>query len=384
MATIVQGTRGTASILQDRQRIDISDTIHLLDPSAYPLISFLNSLDKVKPAHNPTVRWMEDELEPRTDLLNGAVAALAAALTVDNGNQWRIHDIGHCPRTGENFRVTNVAGNVLTVVRSFGVVAAAAMVDDEPLWNLGPAQREGDTSRALISTLEVEQTNRTQIIRTPFGTTNTQSATDLYDGNDFDYQAKKSAIEHLVSVERFLLFGQQNTATVAGQPLRTMSGVMDFVRTNRIFIPGVLTETQFDAACEVAFRYSGAEQMLAICSGRVIQAVNNFAKQKLQTVQSDESYGVNLTRYISPFGNLLLAYHRQFVGTIYSGMCMILDMDRIVLRPLRGGGSAGALAVRVTNIQANDEDSRRDEYLSELSLEFQNEKAHAILMGITG
>jgi hypothetical protein len=81
---------------------------------------------------------------------------------------------------------------------------------------------------------------------------------------------------------------------------------------------------------------------------------------------------------------VLLAYHRQFTGDIYSGHGYLLDLDKIVMRPLRGGRSAGSLAVRITNIQANDEDSRRDEYLSELSLEFQNEKAHAMLTGVEG
>lgn len=384
MPSTVQGTRGTASILQNRQVIDISHTIHLLEPSSYPLVTLLNSLDKIKPAHNPTVRWMEDELEPLTDLLNGAVAANIAALTVDNGGWWRVNDIGHCPRTGENFRVTAVAANVLTVVRSFGATAAAAMVDDEPLWNLGPAQREGDTSRALLSTLEVEQSNRTQIVRTPFGTTNTQSATDLYDGNDLDYQAQKSAIEHAVRLERFLIFGQNAQATVAGQPLRTMSGILEYIQTNRRDVNGVLTEAEFDAFCEVGFRYGGTNQKLLIASGRVIQAINNFSKEKMETVPRDESYGLNLQRYISPFGDVLLSYHRQLVGTIYSGMGIMLDMDRVVLRPLRGGRSSGNLAVRVTNIQANDEDARRDEFLTECSLEFQNEKAHALLTGVEG
>ena len=384
MPTTVQGTRGTASILGNRQVIDISHKIHLLEPSSYPLVTLLNSVNGVKPAHNPTVRWMEDELEPRTDLLNGAVTAAGAALTVDNGGWWRVNDIGHCPRTGENFRVTAVATNVLTVTRSWGAQAAAAMVDDEPIWNLGPAQREGDTSRALLSTLEVEQSNRTHIVRTPFGTTNTQSATDLYDGNDLDYQARKSAIEHAVSIERHLIFGQSATATVAGQPLRTMSGILEFLRTNRRDVNGVLTEMEFDAFCEPAFRYNGTDQMLLIASGRVIQAINNFAKEKMQTVPMEEAYGLNLKRYVSPFGNVMLAYHRQLVGSIYSGYGIMLDMDRIWLRPLRGGKSSGNLAVRITNIQAPDEDSRRDEYLSELSLEFQNEKAHALLTGVQG
>ncbi len=384
MPSTVSGIRGTTDILANRQRIDISDTIHLLEPSSYPLIAFLNSLDKVKPAHNPTVRWMEDELEPLTDLVNGAIASNITALVVDNAGFWRVGDIGHCPRTSENFRVTAVSDPTLTVARGFGPQPAAALVDDEAIWNLGPAQREGDTSRALLSTLEVEQSNRTQIVRTPFGTTNTQSATDLYDGNDFDYQAKKSAIEHAIRVERFLIFGQTQQSTVSSQPLRTLSGILEYIQTNRLDVNGVLTESEFDAFCEGGFRYGGADQKLFVTSGRVIRAINNFAKEKLEVMQSDETYGVSLSKYRSPFGDVLLAYHRQFVGNIYSGYGLLLDMDKIVLRPLRGGRSAGSLAVRVTNIQANDEDSRKDEYISELSLEFQNEKAHALLSGVQG
>jgi hypothetical protein len=281
-------------------------------------------------------------------------------------------------------RVTAIAGNVLSVARSIGAQAAAALVDDDAVWNLGPAQREGDTSRALLSTLEVEQSNRTQIVRTPFGTTNTQSATDLYDGNDFDYQARKAAITHMVKLERLALFGQQSQATVAGQPLRTLDGALEVIQTNRIDINGVLTESELDAACEVAFRYGGTDEMLMIAPGRVIQAVNNFHKEKMYTYGGEDTYGVALSEYISPFGRLRIAYHRQFVGDIYSGYAMILNMDKIVLRPLRGGRSAGNLAVRVTNIQANDEDARRDEYLTEFTLEFQNEKAHALLTGIQG
>ena len=111
MPSTVSGIRGTADILANRQRIDISDTIHLLEPSSYPLITFLNSLQKVQPAHNPVVRWMEDELEPLTDLVNGTFSSAADPITVDNGSFWRVGDILHVPRTSENMRVTGIATN---------------------------------------------------------------------------------------------------------------------------------------------------------------------------------------------------------------------------------------------------------------------------------
>jgi hypothetical protein len=163
-----------------------------------------------------------------------------------------------------------------------------------------------------------------------------------------------------------------------------MTGIYQFIQTNRVDVGGVLTESEFDAFCEVAFRYGGTDQKLLIASGRVIQAINNFSKEKMDTYSGESSYGLNLHEYVSPFGRVMIAYHRQFVGDIYSGHGLLVDPDKIVLRPLRGGRSAGNLAIRVTNIQANDEDTRKDEYLTECSLEFQNEKSHALLTGVTG
>jgi hypothetical protein len=52
-------------------------------------------------------------------------------------------------------------------------------------------------------------------------------------------------------------------------------------------------------------------------------------------------------------------------------------MDDITMRPLRD-------TVLKPDRQANDEDSIKQEYLTEWSFEMGNEKKHAIISGITG
>ena len=385
MPSMVSGIRGLNQILSGRIVPDMADVINLLEPSRYPLVTVLNSLKKVKQARNSQIRWMEDELDPRTDLINnaGGYTAAAVSIVVDNGAFFRVNDLIHVPRTSENLRVSGVATNTLTVVRSVGDQSAAAVNDDEPLLILGGAQREGDTSRALISTLEVEHNNFTQIVRTPFGTTNTQAASELYDGNDLDYQAAKKLIEHAIDIERILLFGQRSSATVNNQFLRTCGGLLERIQTNRIDIAGILTESQLDAVCRSAFRYGG-NMKLGIFSPRVVQAINNFAKEKLVTVPEDESYGLALRKYVSPFGDLYLTNHWLLQGNIYSGHGIIVDMDNLILRPLRGMDGTSRFAKRVKNIQAPDEDARRDEYLSEFSFMVQQEKTHSLLTNVQG
>jgi hypothetical protein len=53
-----------------------------------------------------------------------------------------------------------------------------------------------------------------------------------------------------------------------------------------------------------------------------------------------------------------------------------IDMSYVSLRPLRD-------TVLLTNRQANDADTIDEEYLSEFSLEFQQESAHLVVKGAT-
>ena len=59
------------------------------------------------------------------------------------------------------------------------------------------------------------------------------------------------------------------------------------------------------------------------------------------------------------------------------GIGVVVDMDDVTMRPLRD-------TVLKPDRQANDEDSVKQEYLTEWSFEIGQEKKHAIIRGITG
>jgi hypothetical protein len=70
-------------------------------------------------------------------------------------------------------------------------------------------------------------------------------------------------------------------------------------------------------------------------------------------------------------------YDFQSAGNQYGGIGVVVDMDDVTMRPLRD-------TVLKPDRQANDEDSIKQEYLTEWSLEIGLEKKHAIISGITG
>jgi len=391
MASVSQGVRGIAAILEGRQVPDMAETIALLEPSAYPFTQFLNALDKVVPARNPVVRWMEDELDPRVDVLTASALSSAASFSVAHPEYFTVDDVVNIPSSNENAAVSsiNVGAGTIAVDRSVGFEPAAAYAAGEVLRIIGAARAEGDVSRGINSTLEVEQVNYTQIQRTSFGTTNTQSATELYDGNDLEYQAAKKMIVHLKDMEHTLLFGQRaiTTATLASdsstQYKRYAGGFLEFVQTNRMDVNGILTEADFDAFCRMFFRYGQARKLL-LCSPVVIQAINNFAKEKLVSIPSDERYGLALREYRSPFGDVVLINHWLLSGDVYGGYAIGIDTDNILMRTLRGRDGGNRYMRRIRNIQANDADLRKDELLSEYTLQVVQEKTHALLTNVQG
>lgn len=391
MPTAQQGFRGIRAILEGRQVPDMAQTIALLEPQSYPVTQFTNALENVVSARNPVVRWMEDELDPRVDTTTATATAAATTVSVSHPEYFTVDDVIHFPRTNENASVTGVdtAAGTIDLDRQVGSEPPAALNNNEVIRIIGSARAEGDVSRGINSTLEVEQLQYLQIQRTSLGATNTQQATELYDGNDLEYQAAKKLIVHLKDMEQTLLFGQRaiTTATLAvdgsTQYKRFTGGILEFIQTNRMDIGGILTESELDAVCRMNFRY-GQSRKVAFCSPLVMQAINNFAKDKLVTIPSDERYGLALREYRSPFGDLVLVNHWLLSGDVYGGYMIILDFDNIVLRVLRGRDGANRFARRIRNIQANDQDARKDELLSEYGLQVIQEKTHGLVTGILG
>jgi hypothetical protein len=132
------------------------------------------------------------------------------------------------------------------------------------------------------------------------------------------------------------------------------------------------------------FRYSqGNRRKVLLASGLALQAINQFAQNKLQIRQGEDTYGLSVMTYVTPFGKLDLIVHWLLEGTVYGGYAIGLDLDQIAWRPLVSSEDSGETHIR-KNIQLNDADTRKDEYLTEAGEKFGQEKMHFVLTGITG
>jgi hypothetical protein len=235
-----------------------------------------------------------------------------------------------------------------------------------------------------ISVNPVPVQNYTQILRRSWELTGTAYASENEtDPHDWDYQAAKVGIEHKRDIERTLLFGVPSKVTASnGQPMRTTGGLFYFVKTNQMDAGGGFSETEFNTWSRTLFKY-GAKRKVLMGSPLAVSVLNTFPMSKVRISQSEKKYGINVTTFTSPFGELGLVTNWELEGAKYGGVMVAYDQANLKYRMLQNSKANRDSHVN-TNIQPPDADTRRDEWLTECGLEVDLEKTGGVVTGITG
>ena len=385
MPTILTGVVDDADILSNQRVVDMSPTIAQLEPDEAPLTTMLQKVGK-RAAFSQKVEWLSDELVPRLTTLSASAASdlTAIAVATGTGTYFRPGDVVRIATTGENCSVSAVSANTVYVTRALGGVTALSAASGVDLIKVGNAAAEGATLGTLIQTKKVANYNYAQIQRDPWGFTNTLVASKLYGGPEPANEAKKKLIEHKRQLENSLFWGKRDLTTPAsGTPTGYVGGLFDYISSNITSVGGNLTESVMETFLRTAFRY-GSQNKVMFVSPLVASAMSSFAQGKLALASVDTNkYGVSLGQYQSASGAVIQIMIKrdwldfQASGNQYGGIGVVVDMDDVKMRPLRD-------TVLKPDRQANDEDSVKQEYLTEWSFEIGQEKKHAIIRGITG
>ena len=378
----VQTTIGSTAAVQSAQRvIEMDDVIALLEPSDAPLTVFTKRSGQSDVTTNPVFNWLEDVLLPRVSAFDGAGYASGATtlnVTPGDGTKFNLYDLMTNPATGEIILVTAINTDALTVVRSFGVTAAAAIAPNQDLMIIGNTQVEGATSRNALATQTTPKTNYAQIFRTPLGFSRTLNDSKLYGPKYEAYQTKKVGVEHRVELERSFLWGEpyQNTTAAGGQ--WASGGLNYWIQSNRIDGGGSMSYASFEKVAETVFRYGNQKMRLAIASPAYISKVDLMAEARLFFQTTTEVYGVRINRIQTSHGDIMLVKHPLMQDVPeYNERAFILDMDKLKQRPFVNADTKLRM-----NIQAPDVDGKKHEYLTQMGLQVENQLCHALHFNI--
>lgn len=382
-AALANTARGVNNILSNRIAIDMANDIALLKPRVNPLTVITKKLN-TKSCNSYKFEWMEDDIMARwTSCPAGAASGAATvALNAGDGALVAVGDILKNPATGELVRVTAIAVDSLTVTRGYGETATAAIAAGQKLLVVANAIMQGDVAPAEKYLQPTAVYNYTQIFKTPFSVTNTLDATKLYGGAELARLRSRKGVEHAMSLEYAMLFGERKFDTSGAQPLSTTAGVIKFLTgtpnaksvSRATANTAALQQAALDSWCETLFTY-GSPTKTWFCAPSIITWVNQIAQSKVQVINADndKTFGLDIIKYQSPHGTLNIVMHPLLING-YTDFAFALDLDSVSYRPLKGRDTK-----LLPNVQNNDEDGVRDMYLTEAGLELKLPASHGIL-----
>ena len=385
MPTVLSGLVDDQDIEQTQRKPDISSTIAMLDPEVSQFTTMLMKVAS-KPAFNQKVQWFEDQLLPRLSAVSGSQTSGDTSLevTASTGQYFRAGDLIRNARTGEAVLVSSVTSDTLTVARGQGRVTAASMNDGDQLLIVANAAAQGATLGTRKQTKKVNNYNYTQIVRNPFGFTNTLIASQLFAGNEPANEAQKKAIEHKRSIEYILFWGARGDAESDTATAGQAGGLFEYVQTNVKDVAGTLSKTLLDTYLRDLLQH-GTQNKVLFASPVTAQALSGFLRDAWSPTTTDTRlWGAKVNAFISgAYGSQIPVIVKRdwndfsTSSSQYGGWSFLVDMDNVALRPLRN-------TQFLQNRQANDADEKTHEYLWEGSFEVKQELTHGLIVGVTG
>jgi hypothetical protein len=268
---------------------------------------------------------------------------------------------------------------------------------------IGNINAEGATMPTGITTDPVKLYNYTQIFRSPVSITRTARKTRLRTGDAYK-EMKREALEmHSVEMEKAFLFGVRSENTGDnGYPERTMDGILTILRRessstvddyslNSAYSGKDWTESGggedwLNAYLEVMFRYGKGEK-LALCGSGALLGINKLASSGsyFNLGAADKTYGINVTRWQTPFGVVNFLTHPLFsIETTLRNSMLILEPQNLIYKYIDDTDFYGEGEAKKSGpgVNASRKDATDEEWLTEASLELHHPTTMGFLNGV--
>jgi hypothetical protein len=392
MGAGVQGLRGSGSFGTDVRPTNYREYYTFLEPNGNAPLNALLAMGSSESTNDSKFNNFQDELPDRVITVNGAIASTSTGtITVDSSDQIGFFIAGALvtnATTGEVMHVTaDASGTTLTVSRNIGGTSHQ-IADGASLFVSGFAAAEGSGAPSAVSFDPQVDFNYTQIFKMPFAVTGTMQNTYTRTGDkEAEYQDKALKL-HMQDIERAHFFGYRHELNgSSNSPTRFTGGLMNLITTNVFDVStaisgvngtnGKVTEDEFDALLINTIFGWGGKEKIAFVGPTVATHLQAIAKDRWAPTQVEGSYGVNLTRYNTFSGDLLIHLHPQFrqIPGMATAM-VILDFQFLKYRYLENRDTH-----LQENIQDNDADAVEHQWFTDCGLELQQDKPHAVIKG---
>lgn len=384
------GLRGTGDWGTDERPTNFRETILWRRPNGQAPLTALLSKTKSEKVDDPQFSWWEEELNAIRIQVNAAFSTTANNLTTDTAAPTALDLVAGDVLMVEK-AITTAYDHEIIVVSSVssatGFVAkraqagstAAPIADDTYLTKIGNVFEEGSSSPNASSRNPTKLYNYLQIFKTAYRITNTAKGTKARTGDPLKNDKKRKMFDHSVAMEMAYLFGKRHETTGPdGKPLRFTGGFLYMLSqyaSSRItaFTTTPTEGTLLDAIYPIwDYSTDAGDERVAFCGNGMLNSLNKLAKAATSTRINFNGYvtmyGMRLAEWIFPQGTLRVKTHPLFnTHGRFTNDCFMFDPSVVIYRYMRDTKSQD-------NIQANDADEQKGQWLSECGLEFEHAK----------
>lgn len=346
--------------------------------------------------------WTKDtsygiNVEDRTHFRIGSVLEISALDT--SGNDQRLRG-----------RVTAMPDSPASrvVVRAIETQAVATdhdgANDGREVIVIGSAHAQGSRSEGLGAyQFPIRPGNFTQIFKTPYELTGTAAKVPVkYDEDGIARGlSQQNALNHMIEIEKAFIYGRKVMTTgTNGKPEYYSGGIEWFLEQyeaqysiyrggngsssgpaavtsdssddKRIIenTGGSLTAKQLMTYFERVFRVTNnkANEKLVLCGNGALQVLQEIYEGKVNfnvNVPYEDAYGMDVTRHKHTFGTCYYKTHPLFnLYPEWRNQMLILDVNNLRYRPMKDRDTH-----LKKNIEENDADYAKDQWLTEAGLE---------------
>jgi hypothetical protein len=390
----IAGIRGTGSWGTDERPKNFREYILWRDPNGMaPLTALLSKMSE-ESTDDPEFSWWEEQLSlirVTTDATGASSSSTSLGLVsggydLVKGDLLLVEKADQVSYDNEIVEVSSVSSDTaITIVRGVSGTSAAAIGASAKLTKIGNRYEEGSLSPSVSTRNPTKISNYCQIFKTAYKITRSAKQTKSRTGDPLKNDKKRKAFDHSVAIEMALLFGKKHETTGGnGLPLRTTGGLRSFISSNvTVFATTPTINTFIDAVAPV-FDYSGSgagNERIAFCGNGFLTTLNKLiagaSGTRVNYNGKIDVYGMKLMEFIMPQGTVYLRTHPLLnTHDRYKNSAFVLDPSALTYRYLQDTKD-------MDNIQANDEDAQKGQWLSEIGLEVHHERTMAYLGNFT-
>lgn len=385
------GMKSTADFAANERPKNYREGLMLLEPRNGASLYRLTAAMQNEPTDDPEFRWWNEAVDMYQFQINGAIGSGVTTVTFDDRcTRLKAGDHLRSALTGEVIRVLTVISDTqVTVQRAMGpggsaAGTAAAIADDTKFLYIGSGYREGAPRAIGVSFNPTSDYNYTQIFRDPIEWTRTAQKTKYRTGDPMKHDKRRALHKHALGIERAFFLGTRYETLESNQPLRMTGGLLDFIPVANVAsistaaTTGELTLEEFEGFYARMFAYGSGEK-LAYTSLAVLMAMQTMIRKNsnYQFMQGQAELGMNVSRFVSAAGTLVLTEHPAFGqgGGFLEDSIVVLDTAALKYRYITD----------TTYLQDRGDkgtDGKTDEYLTEAGLEVHNPEKFFWLKGI--